>query len=651
MLTASGLSRSFGSRTLFHDVALTLDPGRRVALVGGNGVGKTTLLEIVVGLAEPDTGEVHRPKGTTVGYLPQEPETDRDGTVLEAVLAGAGEIADLAHLLGELEAAMATGADEKTIAAYGEAQSRFSQLGGYALEAEAHSVLSGLGFRPGDADRPVRQLSGGWRMRVELARLLLANPDLLVLDEPTNHLDVDSVAWLEEYLTAWGGALLFVSHDRDFIDTVAGHIIEIAGGRAATYVGGFAEFVVAREERIAQAEAAAAQQRRQVADVERFIERFRYKASKARQVQSRLKTLEKLAAVEVPTREELKARFAFPEPQRSSRVIAELEGVAVGYDDETILSGVDLHIERGEKLAFVGPNGAGKSTLVKLLTGELEASGGSIQHGANVDTAVFHQQQAEVLDLSRTVYEEFKTSIGRALDGKNLRTLLGSFGFSGDAGDRLVGDLSGGERTRLALAKIMALPVNLLVLDEPTNHLDLPSCDLLEDALSAYPGTVVLVTHDRHLIRNVADALVVIRDGRATRHEGVDETLLHPPSPSSGRSAPTKPQAKAKPGSGAPSPQRTAPNKREQAEARNARHRATEPVRRRLQKLEREWESAEASVVELQGQLADPAVYEDADRLRDLTTRHDEARDRAADLMSRWEDAAAELARVEAEHA
>ncbi len=413
----------------------------------------------------------------------------------------------------------------KAIDRYGEAQSRFQQLGGYAIEAEAHRVLAGLGFAPDAGDRAVTELSGGWRMRLALARLLLSDPDVLVLDEPTNHLDVDSVAWLENHLAEWNGALLFVSHDRDFIDAVATHIVELADGQAVEYTGGFAEFVVEREERIERVRSQAANQARKVAQVEKFVDRFRYKATKARQVQSRIKALEKLEIINVTDRKEIKARFAFPEPRRANRVVVEAHGVAAGYDGQAVLAPFDLTIERGRRFAIIGPNGAGKTTMIRTLLGEIPAVAGEVALGSNVDVARFEQHQAEVLDQSKKVHDEFRSAMPKG-DPRNLRTVLGSFGFSGDAADRRVGELSGGEQTRLALAKTMATPVNLLVLDEPTNHLDLPSCDLLEDALSAYPGTVLLVTHDRHLIRNVADGLIDVRDGTVRVIDGVPEEIL-----------------------------------------------------------------------------------------------------------------------------
>ncbi|MEM8904511.1 MAG: ATP-binding cassette domain-containing protein, partial [Actinomycetota bacterium] len=394
---------------------------------------------------------------------------------------------------------------------------------------------------------------------------------------------------------------------------------------------------------IAELEAAARQQARKIAQTERFVERFRYKATKARQVQSRIKTLEKLDRIEVPTRQELLAKFAFPTPQRSSRVIAELEGASVGYDGTDIVTGVDLVIERGRKIGFVGPNGAGKTTLIRLLTGELEPSAGTITRGANVDVAVFSQRQTENLDLGLTVLEEFKRKVGER-DGRNLRTVLGAFGFRGDAADRHVAELSGGERTRLALAETMADPVNLLVLDEPTNHLDLPSCDLLEDALIAYPGTVLIVSHDRHLIRSVADSLVAVRDGSARWHDGVDEQVLSPHSAPAPAPEPT-PTTRTKRSKPAEAPR---PSKGEKkSAARKADQQRARELRKQLAKAEREWERAEAEVAELQTRLADPATYEDGADVSDLTARYDAAKDRAAELMEAWETAMRRLERME----
>jgi ATP-binding cassette, subfamily F, member 3 len=680
VLSCSDVSVTLGARRLFSDVNLRFPPKRCVALVGGNGAGKTTLLHTLVGLREPDEGTVTRPKDLRIGWLPQDvvDAVGTSGTVLEHVLEGAKHITDLERQLRDLEVQMGEVADheqEALLTTYSKVQDRFEALGGYEVEGEAHRVLAGLGFAPEDAARDTSELSGGWRVRVALARLLLAKPDLLVLDEPTNHLDLDTIAWLETTLRELPGGLLLVSHDRDFIDATADTIVELAAGTTMEYEvrsgnqaaeeGGFAAFITQREERLASLRAAKTQQDKLLAQQERFVERFRYKASKAKQVQSRIKKLDKIERIEVPDHKAMVARFAFPEPPRAGRVVAEVSGLTVRYDDVAVLDGVDLTIERGRKVALIGPNGAGKTTLLRSLIGEVPVASGTVTLGTGVEVAVVDQHQAEVMDLDATVLEEFRTALSDRHRALNHRTMLGAFGFPGDLAERKVVELSGGERTRLGLAKAMASPVNLLLLDEPTNHLDLASRDVLEDAIQAYPGTVLLITHDRHVIRSAADAIVEVGGGKAWWFDGTFEELAErrtggdavaatprtAPSgarPADRRGAAGSASRNANGGSGGTGGSGGA-TKRQQAEQRDQRHRATKDLKREVRDTEVALAKAEQTVATLTRRLADPAVYTDGSDVKALVAEHGAAKDQAAALLDRWERA--QLALEEAENA
>ncbi len=675
MLTLSHVAKAYGAHELFKDVTFMLTPGRRVALVGGNGVGKTTLLEMVVGVGdEPDAGSITKQAHVEIGYLPQDVTDNAEGSVLEHVLDGAGEVRRIGERLEAVEAELAADKADgpthaKLVTEHGELSDRFAALGGWGLEAEAHRVLAGLGFGPTDGERPVSELSGGWRVRTALARLLLAKPEVLVLDEPTNHLDLASMAWLEDLLSKYEGAILFVSHDRGFIDGVAERIVEIAAGTATEYVtppgkefGPFDQFRHQREERIAQLAALQKQQQASIAQAEEFIERFRYKATKARQVQSRIKQLDKVERIELPEDKRIVPKFSFLEPPRCSRVVVEMEGVSKGYPGRSVLEDVSFVIEKGWKVAIIGPNGHGKSTLLKLITGDLKPDTGTIGLGHNVEYEIFSQHQMDAaaeygLNADRTVAAEFQTALKDEHRNINARSLLGGFGFPGELAERQVSVCSGGEQTRLALAKLLVSPINLLMLDEPTNHLDMASADVLEDAIAQWPGTVLLVSHDRHLIDAVATHVMEVVDGRATLREGgMDEhpmdwitTRRSDPNAAIGTgkgAGPAKPKAAASPESKAGA-RRASAKKREAATARTNLTKNISDLKKALGPIEKAVGNAEALVVDLTRQLGEPGAYDDMAKATKLAERHTKAKDQAAQLTATWEQLAEALETAE----
>ena len=510
MISFSKISKQYGRQILFVDASFQLNPGEKVGLVGPNGSGKTTLFRMIVGEETPDEGDVSVPKRLTIGYFRQDVEEMTGRSVIDEAILGSGRVGDLHHELEQLNHAMSdpsqAGDMDKILARFGEVQEEYEHLGGYALEAQAREVLHGLGFDEERIDGDVGALSGGWKMRVAMARVLLGRPDVLLMDEPTNHLDIESIIWLEEFLKSLPGALLMTSHDREFMNRLVTRVAEIDGGEIATYSGNYDFYERERAIREANREAAYARQQAMLAKEQRFIERFAAHAAKAAQVQSRVKALEKIEKIELPKKRRV-VKFDFRTPPRSGEQVVVLEGVTKRYGRRVVHDGVNLTIRRGERWCVMGKNGAGKSTLLKMVAGQVAPDEGHVKLGASLYMGYFAQQSLDLLDPDLTIEEQLRKDFPDESIGA-LKSLAGAFQFSGDDIDKKVRALSGGEKTRLVLARMLLNPPNFLVLDEPTNHLDLATKEMLLDALNDFDGTMLFVSHDRAFLRGLSNRVL-----------------------------------------------------------------------------------------------------------------------------------------------
>ncbi|MFH1060497.1 MAG: ABC-F family ATP-binding cassette domain-containing protein [Pseudomonadota bacterium] len=659
MITLHQIHKYYGRQDVLKGVSLHVSPGERLGLVGPNGAGKSTILGMMLGTVEPDKGEVFRAKHLRLGYLPQELLHLTGQTVLDLAMDTGEGLADLEAELWEVHQELAEnpepGRAAELMARQGQLQTVFEGLGGYDLEARAGKVLSGLGFSAEQLARDVGTLSGGWLMRAALARILLSNPDLILLDEPTNHLDLESMLWLESYLATSPASVVLVSHDRVFLDKVANRIVEVDEGQLFAYGGNYSDYEAQREARKKAQQAAHDNQQDRIREIKNFIERNRSRKDRAKQVQSRLKMLENMEMLSAPDSDEAMS-FELPTVEESSKNVIELLGVDLSYGDNPVYRGLDFLVQRGDRLAFLGKNGAGKSSLLKLLAGVVHPDRGRRLVGGRVKPGLFSQHALEDLNPENDVLSELMTVAG-LMAVSRLRSILGCFLFRGDEVFKKVRVLSGGEKSRLVLDKLLLSGPNLLLLDEPTNHLDLTSRQVLEEALRKYQGTIVLISHDRHLINAVANKVAFVETGRVTLFPGnyddfhrlwkkrLDPLPAVAAEPAAVRRAPVAAPAE---DAAVSVPKRQA-TKRAQAEARNALYRRLKPMRDDLAKVEAQVEQATALLDGIVGEMVDPAAYADGERWSELSRRHDEAKRRLERISAKWEELALKLEELEAQ--
>ncbi len=609
MISIDNVTVSFGGWDLFSDISLLINPRDRVGLVGKNGAGKTTLLKVLTGEQPPSSGKISVGTDCTIGYLPQTMKVADTTTLYEETATAFHELIDLEAAIARITEEITVRTDyqsdayERLLHELNDATDRYHILGGDNREAEIERTLLGLGFRRTDFDRPTREFSGGWRMRIELAKLLLRRPSIFLLDEPTNHLDIESIQWLEGYLKDYPGSVVLISHDRAFLDAVTNRTIEISLGKAYDYKVSYSKYVVLRRERREQQMATYANQQKLIEKTEEFIERFRYKPSKSNQVQSRVKQLEKLERVEVDEEDLSTLNIKFPPAPRSGQIVAEVKDAGKAFGEKRIFAGATLHIERGEKIALVGRNGEGKTTFARMLVGQLEATEGLVRIGHNVNIGYYAQNQDDLMNGDFTVFDTLdRVAVGDIRT--RLRDILGAFLFRGEDIDKKVRVLSGGERSRLAMARLMLEPYNMLILDEPTNHMDMRSKDVLKNALQKYDGTLVVVSHDREFLDGLVDKIYEFRDGGVKEYLGGIWYFLEKRKIESMREVEAR-----KVESRAAAAEKPAPLSREEMQRRKESDRAIKKVQAAIEKAEKEIAALEAEVAAADTRMADPAAH------------------------------------------
>ena len=658
MISVDNLTVSFGGWDLFKDISLLVNPKDRIGLVGKNGAGKSTLLKVIAGEQPATSGTVTRSGDVTVGYLPQQMKVADTTSLVEETAGAFTEVIALEREIAELTEEIAVRTDyesadyEKLLHRLNDATDRYHILGGDNREAEIEKTLLGLGFRRSDFDRPTSEFSGGWRMRIELAKLLLRRPSVFLLDEPTNHLDIESIQWLEGYLKEYNGAVVLISHDRAFLDNVTNRTVEIMLGKLYDYKVPYSRYVELRRERRQQQMAAYENQQRMIEKTEEFIEKFRYKPTKSNQVQSRIKQLEKLDRIEVDEEDLSALSIKFPPAPRSGQIVAEVKGAGMSFGEKHVFSGAEFTIEKGDRIALVGRNGEGKTTLARMLIGQLTPTEGSVRLGANVNIGYYAQNQDDLMDGEFTVYDTLdRVAVGDIRT--RLRDILGAFLFRGEDIDKKVKVLSGGERARLAMARMMLEPRNLLILDEPTNHMDMRSKDILKSAIMKYDGTVVVVSHDREFLDGMVQKVYEFRDGGVKEYLGgiyyfLEKRKLESLQEIERRDAPAKPAANPAANPAAKSAAQPAAN-RDAAASGKLTYEQRKEQEKQLRKLRRAVETVEAELAEIEKQIAAydakfaaATEYNEADykAYNDLKARYDHQ-------MHEWEKASYELEIVE----